>query len=240
MISFIIPTLNEELYLEDTLKNLSRYSGSHEIIISDGGSTDNTIEIARKYTDHIVLHKKSHRQTIPEGRNAGAFTSRGSYIVEIDADTRFTNIDDFFQILISRFENNKKLVAATTWFRVYPDKETIPDRLVYGLTGFLSLFINNYLEGGATSGGEFQMMRRDAFMQVNGYDEKLIAMEDNDLFIRMSKLGLIHFANDLVIYHSARRAHKIGWHAMIWDFIKNSISLALFQKTASKVWTVIR
>lgn len=240
MISFIIPTLNEELYLEDTLKNISRYLGSHEIIISDGGSTDRTIEIARKYTDKIIVHKQSHRQTIPEGRNAGAFASHGSYIVEIDADTRFNDINDFFHILISRFENNKKLVAATTWFRVYPDKETIPDRLVYGFTGLLSLVINNYLEGGATSGGEFQMMRRDAFMQVDGYNEKLIAMEDNDLFIRMSKLGLIHFANNLTIYHSARRAHKLGWDVMIWDFIKNSISMTLFQKTASKVWTVIR
>ena len=56
MISFIIPTLNEEKTIEKTLKNLSEYFGEKEIIVSDGRSSDKTIEIAKKYTDKVIIH----------------------------------------------------------------------------------------------------------------------------------------------------------------------------------------
>jgi len=69
MISFIIPTLREESSLEKTLNWLSTYTGENEIIISDGGSTDKTLEIARKYTDKIIVYEGTKRQTIGMGRN---------------------------------------------------------------------------------------------------------------------------------------------------------------------------
>ena len=72
MISFIIPTLNEEKTIENTLRCLDAFSGEKEIIVSDGGSKDKTIEIASKYTNKIVIHKDSKRQNIAQGRNAGA------------------------------------------------------------------------------------------------------------------------------------------------------------------------
>ena len=100
MISFVIPTLNEEKEIENTFRNLSLYSGAHEVIVSDGGSTDKTLEIARKYDVKIVEHKAEHRQTIAEGRNAGADIALGEYIVTMDADTRFPDINNFFENII--------------------------------------------------------------------------------------------------------------------------------------------
>ncbi|MEI6711131.1 MAG: glycosyltransferase [bacterium] len=69
MISFIIPTLREASVIEKTLLWISQYNGEKEIIISDGGSDDGTIEIARKYTDKIIVYKGEKRQTIGMGRN---------------------------------------------------------------------------------------------------------------------------------------------------------------------------
>ena len=50
-ISVIIPTYNEEKYVGTCLRSLSNqdYQGKYEIIISDGSSTDRTVEIARRY-----------------------------------------------------------------------------------------------------------------------------------------------------------------------------------------------
>ena len=59
-ISIIIPTLNEEKYLERLLSQIDRKLKSRfniELIISDGGSKDLTIEIANKYADRIISHK---------------------------------------------------------------------------------------------------------------------------------------------------------------------------------------
>ena len=57
LISIIIPALNEEKLLKDTLTQFSPELKSKfkiEIIISDGGSTDATLTIARDYADIIV------------------------------------------------------------------------------------------------------------------------------------------------------------------------------------------
>ena len=52
-ISVCIITKNEEKYIETCLKHLRRYDW--EIIVTDTGSTDNTVEICHKYA-HQVHH----------------------------------------------------------------------------------------------------------------------------------------------------------------------------------------
>ena len=51
--SIIIPTLNEARYLSETLAQIQQLS-PHEIIISDGGSNDNTLKIASKFTQNLI------------------------------------------------------------------------------------------------------------------------------------------------------------------------------------------
>ena len=240
MISFIIPTLNEEKTIEETLRILSSYHGYHEIIVSDGGSTDRTLEIAQKYTKNIIKHAGYYRQTIAEGRNVGAFNAKGDYIVEIDADTHIPDINNFFKILVKKFEDNPNIAGVTTWFKVYPKDETFFDRLIFSITGYISLFLNNYIGLSSTCGGEFQMMRAQVFLSIGGYDKEMVAMEDNEMFSRLRTKGRIYFANDLFIYHSGRRAHILGWPYMIGQFFVNSFYLLFFKKVMNKTWKVVR
>ena len=84
------------------------------------------------------------------------------------------------------------------------------------------------------------MMRADAFKAIGGYDKSIVVMEDNEMFARLRSEGAIYFEPNLFIYHSGRRAHKIGWTRMILEFAANCFSMLLFGKSASKVWTEIR
>ena len=59
MISVIIPTLNEELCIEDTI-HPARDGGDVEIIIADGGSKDSTTTIVQHFADKII--------SVPKGR----------------------------------------------------------------------------------------------------------------------------------------------------------------------------
>ena len=86
VISIIIPALNEENYIGGTLRSLvnQQFPFPYEIIVSDGGSSDSTVEQAQLYADQVIHNPKV---TTASGRNAGAKFAKAPYLVFIDADT---------------------------------------------------------------------------------------------------------------------------------------------------------
>lgn len=57
-ISVIVPTFNEETYIRPTLESLVAQSyRDFELIIKDGLSTDNTVEISREFADTVISTK---------------------------------------------------------------------------------------------------------------------------------------------------------------------------------------
>jgi glycosyltransferase involved in cell wall biosynthesis len=56
--SIIIPTLNEEYFLEKNLKYLKSFVRDLEIIVSNGGSTDSTIDICKSFNVKVVSSSK--------------------------------------------------------------------------------------------------------------------------------------------------------------------------------------
>lgn len=82
-ISVIIPTLDEEQWIEKSLRSVTRQPGGTEIIVADGGSQDMTRAIARPHARVIEA---------PRGRavqmNAGAEYAGGDILLFLHADTR--------------------------------------------------------------------------------------------------------------------------------------------------------
>ncbi len=239
MISFIIPTLNEEKTIEDILSCIARYSGPKEIIVSDGKSTDRTIEMAGRYTDKIVTHAKDTRQTIGEARNAGANVAKGDFLVFLDADTHIENANSFFAELKKIFSENQNMVGATVSIRVLKELETIGDKIVFTCLGYLNYILNNII-GSAGAAGEFQMIKRSAFEKVGGFDEGIVASEDYELFRRLHSVGRTRFVSKLVVYHTGRRAHAIGWPRLLATWFVNDLAVRLNKKSVTKEWTEVR
>ena len=242
MISIIIPTLNEESVLEKTLTSLRRgFTIPHEIIITDGHSKDRTIEIAKRLGAKVVEHDGSYRQTIAEGRNAGAaaMDSSSKFAAFIDADCTIMEPDKFFGQILAHFERDPKLVAVNVAIRVLPEFETLSDKIIFSSFNRYLNFVNNFLHLGI-SAGEFQMIRREAFEKVGGYDPKLVAAEDVDMFRKLNSVGQVRFETGLTIYHTGRRAHKIGWPKLLSLWILNPVMMGLRGKAFSKEWKPIR
>ncbi len=239
MISFIIPTLNEESVIAKTLECLKGYSGEKEIIISDGLSSDRTAEIARSFGGVVVAHDGSHRQTIAEGRNVGAAKAQGDTLMFLDADVSMPNIDDFYTKALAIFKTRPEVVAIAVPIRVLPEFETLADRVIFSFLARFNWLVCNVFHGGA-SAGEFQMIRASAFKQVGGYNPSLVASEDYDLYRRLSSVGRVHFEYSITAYHTGRRAHAIGWPKLLYQWVLNGIFVILFKKAASHEWKVIR
>ncbi len=240
MISIIIPTLNEESVIKKTLIHLKTMENTdYEIIISDGNSIDKTIDIANQYADRVIVYTGTTRQTIAGGRNIGAEVAKGEYFIFCDADISIPNPDDFFTEVIAVFKNNPKIVAATARLKVFPEMETVADRFIFGVFNWFVMILNNIFGVGVAS-GEFQFIRKSAFQKVGGFNEAYVAAEDMDMFSKLSKIGKTRFLQNMIVYHTGRRAHKIGWTRLLFIWSVNGIFIFLFHHGFSKQWDPIR
>jgi len=82
-LSIIIPVLNEAATLSQTLDALQDRAADPETIVVDGGSTDRSVEIARKYTPHVFSSARGRGTQ----QDAGARRAQGDVFVFLHADT---------------------------------------------------------------------------------------------------------------------------------------------------------
>lgn len=88
-VSIILPTYNEERTIGKMIKEIKsmKKNYTYEVIIADGGSSDKTVEIAKREGAKVIEFRKKR------GKGAdfkdAALKSRGDYIVQIDADYQF-------------------------------------------------------------------------------------------------------------------------------------------------------
>ena len=238
MISIVIPTLNEEKIIEETLKTLKEFKGEIEIIVSDGKSKDKTVEIAKKYTDKVIVYNDIKRQTIGKGRNDGAAVAQGEYLVFLDADVHIVNPTEFFEKAVKVFEADKKIVAITTYIKVFKEFETTSDKIIWWCLNSSYILFNNIIGMGGAS-GEFQLIKKEAFVKVGGFNELLIGGEDHELFRRLAKIGKTRFAKNLTVYHTGRRGHKLGWPKFVGVLILASLPVFI-KKYFLKEWKEVR
>ena len=84
-LSIIIPTLKEAEAIVPTLASLQSLRGQEiEIIVVDGGSTDDTLHLARPLADRIAAARRGRASQM----NAGAAIARGKVLLFLHADTR--------------------------------------------------------------------------------------------------------------------------------------------------------
>jgi hypothetical protein len=88
--------------------------------------------------------------------------------------------------------------------------------------------------------GECQIVKREAFERVGGYNKKMAAGEDFDLYKRIKKNGNILFTRKLTVYESPRRYRKIGYLAVTWSWIENAVSVILKNKSIANEWEQVR
>ncbi len=239
MISIIIPTFNEERCIADAIKQFSGLAIPHEIIVSDGGSTDKTVELALPEKVIVVRHPADKHQTIASNRNHGARQAKGDFVAFFDADTRIQDPNAFFSRALEHFAKDPYVAAVTPRLRVYPETETFMDRLVFGEISFNFYLMNNVFKVGAAF-GKCQIIKRDMFEKISGFREDLPASEDMDLFHRLAKIARTVYDRNVIAYHSARRARAWGWPKLIYTWNRDGLSYYFRNKVVSKEWRPVR
>lgn len=240
----MVPTLNEEKLIEDTLRVFTpalRAAYRAELIVSDGGSTDATIEIARRHADRIVVHAEPRRQTIAEGRNRGAALAEGMVIVFINGDTVPADVDRFMKT-VTEFAHRRGRYARASALATpvnFPvaDRRTA-DRIFHVFyNGYVRLL--NLLRIGAGR-GECQVVRTEVFRAVGGYRQTLAAGEDFDLLARIGVRARVRFAPELLVLESPRRFRKFGYFRVLFWWTLNALSVMVRGRSSSDEWEPVR
>lgn len=192
MVSIIIPVLNEEKNIEKSLIQFNRLKGDKEIIVVDGGSSDNTIQIAERFAK-VVLSEKGRSNQM----NKGAAKSRGDilWFVHLDSIISEASIEKI-QLAI-----DEKYVGGGFSLKFY-DYNTLFMKYISTTSNLRAKYLGLYF------GDQGIFVRRDVFEGVGGYTKQEI-MEDWELSLLMKKMGKLKLINT-TIGTSARRFKNGG------------------------------
>jgi|ERR1051326_3943735 rSAM/selenodomain-associated transferase 2 len=191
LVSVIVPTLNEERYLANTLQFLSAVPHV-EIIVVDGGSTDKTLEIARQFTEYVFLTRPGRAHQM----NFGAQHATGDVLLFLHADTMILP----GAIEMVRYQMRRVNVVGGA-FDLRLDSEHLRIQLIARLATLRSRLTR------VPYGDQAIFVRRGIFNHLHGY--RLIpVMEDVDLARRMRRMGKIVFISEGLISSARRWEHN--------------------------------
>lgn len=205
-ISVVTPSYNQGNFLEKTIKSvLNQQYPNLEYIIMDGGSTDNSVEIIKKYENHLA-----YWQSQPDGGQSSAITSgfrraTGEIFCWLNSDDQFTNgtLKTIGQYFIDH--PKCKWVAGSIEYQFLPSgKTSIGHAYLNSNWNILNYWLYGHPKG-AYCPQPSTFWSKELWFQTGGYvrEDKPNSM-DYELWLRFGKLaeyGVIPDVLSIAVLH---------------------------------------
>lgn len=182
--SLIIPVHNEEDTLQACLESIFRNRGRFEVIVVNDGSTDRTIDIAKKFPVKLINFHKGHSYAF--AFNRGSKIARGKYLITLAGDfivkkdfiKRLTSFIPFDCLSYHVLSYETKTIFQKNWslYRAYID------------------FLGEKRYA-------IHCIRKKLFEKVGRFNENIFYNEDFDLKERLLRLNPVYKISDIVVHH---------------------------------------
>lgn len=178
-ISVIVPTLNEAPIIERCISSVLSEPHIRQVIVADGGSSDQAVEIAKQSGASVVQCKERGRGIqIREAIQC----SNGDVLLILHADCQM--VHGMTRRMISMLNQNP--FAAGGSFRMHFSSPRSHERVVS--------YLNNIraVTTGISFGDQGQFFRREALDRIGGFPDQML-MEDVELSLRLKQIGKLVF-----------------------------------------------
>jgi glycosyltransferase involved in cell wall biosynthesis len=196
----VIPAKNEELFIarciEGAIKALKNIK-SWEIILVDSYSTDNTLEIAKKYPIKILRLKKEWFKSPHAGRYIGTINSSGKYIFFLDADMIVA--EGWIESALKVLEKDEKLAGITgILYNVLPDEEINKNHRINHPIGCV-----DYLPGPS-------IYKKNILDRVNHFNPFFKGNGEREIGYRISKEGWSQIRIEKEICYHCKKEYDLN------------------------------
>ena len=207
-VSVIIPVLNEETVIRKMLPELQWIQESgHELIVVDGGSTDDSLAVAKQYSDTAIVSSQGRAIQM----NAGASIATGDVLLFLHIDTVLPS-DSLNKIITSLDhgygQNNDQLKNVWGRFDIRLSGHHFMFRIIEAMMNVRSRLT------GISTGDQAIFVNKELFQKIGGYLD-IPLMEDIEISRRLKKISRPVCIQDRVIA-SSRRWEVLGIYRTVF------------------------
>lgn len=181
-ISVIVPSYNSGAYLRRALVSaLDQVPGPHEVIVQDGGSTDDTLDILRSFGERVTwVSAPDDGQS--DALNKSLARATGDVVVWLNADDIL--LPGSLAAAADAFESDPDLAFAYGDFDIIGSSGEVLRSYSSSPFSWMRIFARGcYIFSGSL------LVRRQALLAVGGFDPTLRACMDFDLMLRLDAAG---------------------------------------------------
>jgi rSAM/selenodomain-associated transferase 2 len=193
-VTIIIPVFNEAALIRPFLSNLRERTRGAEIIVVDGGSSDDTERLAQGFCDRFI---RSGQRSRAKQMNVGAEAASGDvfWFLHADAEVPLESLNEIARIM-------RDPTVCGGFFRIRLPSVPAVYRLTDGFAHYAGLLLR------MRCGDHGMFCRRRAFVDAGGFPDVPL-MEDMEFFRRLRCCGRIVHSNKRIAA-SPRRYETIG------------------------------
>jgi glycosyltransferase involved in cell wall biosynthesis len=176
--SIVIPSYNQSEFLERTLQSVINQDVETEIIVIDGGSSDNSVEIIKKYESNIAYWVSEKDRGQSHALNKGFAMATGDIFGWQNSDDVY--MPGAFKKVLEAFEQNpEKKIVYGNWYEIDEDDNVID--VTYSAP---KPRIPHFSYEGFDCYNQTMFWKREVHERFGTHDERLHMLMDGDMIFR--------------------------------------------------------
>lgn len=207
LVSIIVPTKNSAQFLEACLASIQNQTYKNiELIVVDNFSTDDTIEIAKKFTEKVYSKGPERSAQV----NYGVTKASGVYVYKVDSD--FVLDLEVVEQCAQEVERGFDAIVV----------HNTPDEEISWIAKIRKFEVDMYKYDLTHSSARF--VRKDVYAAIGGFDEEITAGEDYDFQNKLNRTGYKTGFVDAEALHKGEPTslckHLMKYYEYGKDFVK--------------------